>query len=90
MADGAGRSIKALAVSRRGVVAGGLMLAGGAAVPALGAVTSPRKALPQIAFHADRLYLDRSGGVEAYVPPAGLRSLEGLSEEALRRLVYHP
>lgn len=74
---------------------GGVLIAGSFAIvsPAAGGATLhawpvPRARRPVVAFHADQLYLDQGGTVEAYVPPAGLRSLDGFTEEALRRLVY--
>ena len=71
--------------SRRAVVGGGLGLGAGALLPLTSA--APRRAV--VAFHGDRLYLDRSGVAQAYAPPPGLRSLDGLDEDALRRLIYH-
>ena len=87
-------------VSRRSLFCGaltfGVLGLGGAGLlaPFAGAIGPVRKAVSGedavVAFHADRLYLDRSGKAEPYRAPAGLRSLEGLAEDDLRRLVYHP
>jgi len=81
--------------SRRGFIGSALLLAGTAAILSPSAGAAAVRALPMrraagavVAFHADQLYLDHSGTAEAYVPPAGLRSLDGLDEEALRHLVY--
>ena len=83
-------------VSRRGVVWAALLIGlGGAAMvsPAaakvacrLPAAVGARKRVV-VAYHDGRLYLD-DAGAEPYVPPPGLRSLDGLDEDALRRLVY--
>jgi hypothetical protein len=48
-----------------------------------------RSRRPVVAFHADQLYLDQSGLAEPYLPPAGLRSLDGHDAESLARLVYN-
>ena len=86
------RSEAADTVSRRSLVRGAVGLGGaGLLAPFAGALVPARRALSGVvAFHADRLYLDRSGKAEPYRAPAGLRSLEGLAEDDLRRLVYHP
>jgi len=76
-----------LSVSRRRFMGGALVLAGSAAVVhRLPGPAGPRRAV--VAFHADRLYLDQDPAAEPYVPPAGLRSLDGMDEMTLRRLVY--
>jgi len=82
-------------VSRRWFMAGALLLAGGSAAfaqpPGVGRHRLPRlnPAGPVvITFHADRLYLDRDPAAEPYAPPTGLRSLDGMDEMELRRLVY--
>jgi hypothetical protein len=74
--------------SRRGVIGSALLLLGGSAVLPAAFAATPRRMRPVVAFHADQLYLDRSGLAEPYAPPAGLRSLDGHDEAALRRLVY--
>jgi len=74
-------------VSRRRFVGGAIGLAGAAgALPCLAGLGGMRPAV--VAFHADRLYLDRRAGAEPYIPPPGLRSLEGMDETTLRGLVY--
>lgn len=82
--------------SRRGFIGGAMLVASSAAMLAgpsgatawrMPAMLRARRTV--VAFHHDQLYLDRSGTAEAYVPPIGLRSLDGLDEEAIRRLVYH-
>jgi hypothetical protein len=82
--------------SRRGLIGGGLLLLlGSTALNPAGAATTPwltglargRRAV--VAFHADQLYIDHSGEAEPYLPPAGLRSLDGHDEETLARLVYN-
>jgi hypothetical protein len=82
--------------TRRGFIGGVLLMAGGAGMlsPSAGAmarrVPAPSRARRVVvAFHSDQLYLDHSGKAEPYLPPAGLRSLDGLDEDALRHLVYH-
>ena len=88
MASADTRQARADMVSRRGIMLSALALAAGGAAPA--AATAARASRrPVVAFHADRLYLDHRGA-EPYRPPAGLRSLDGLDEEGLRRLLYHP
>ncbi|MEI9851899.1 MAG: hypothetical protein WDN24_14850 [Sphingomonas sp.] len=74
-------------LSRRGLMGGALLLGGGVMLPvAASAVEVPSH--PVIAFHADQLYLDRSGRAEPYAPPAGLRALDGHDAAALRHLIY--
>ena len=81
--------------SRRGFMGRVLLLAGTAIALAGpgGAIgfrvpTAPRARRPVVAFHADRPYLDLTGIAEPYLPPVGLRSLDGVDEDALRHLVY--
>ncbi len=79
-------------VSRRGVIGGALLIAGSAAMLSPIALRMPTRARARgavVAFHADHLYLDHSGQAEPYVPPLGLRALDGLDEDALRHLVYN-
>jgi hypothetical protein len=87
---------KATGPSRRGLIGGGfLLLLGTTALNPAGAVGAPwlsgalrgRRAV--VAFHADQLYIDHSGQAEPYLPPAGLRSLDGHDDETLARLVYN-
>lgn len=82
--------------SRRGFIGGALLIASSVAMlaaPSAGAAlrkpAPPRSRRVVVAFHADQLYLDHSGTAEPYLPPAGLRSLDGLDEDALRHLVYN-
>lgn len=76
--------------SRRGVIGGMLLLVAGSAPVVSGtALRVARRVRPiVVGFHADQPYLDHSGIAEPYVPPAGLRSLDGHDEDALRHLVY--
>lgn len=91
MADGIGRG-----ASRRGFIGGVLLMIGSAAMLSSPAGAAARR-LPVplrarravVAFHADQLYLDHSGKAEPYIPPVGLRSLDGLDEDALRHIVYN-
>jgi hypothetical protein len=97
MADGSDGMDRAVGrgASRRGFIGGVLLIVGSATMmmPSAGAVLrmpSPLRARRVVvAFHSDQLYLDHSGTAEPYIPPAGLRSLDGLDEEALRHLVYN-
>jgi hypothetical protein len=82
--------------SRRGFIGGALLVAGSAVMltaPSGGLAwrmpAMPRMRRTVVAFHYDQLYIDRSGSAEPYIPPVGLRSLDGFDEEAIRRLVYH-
>jgi hypothetical protein len=47
-----------------------------------------RSRRPVVAFHADQPYLDQTGLAEPYLPPDGLRSLDGHDAESLAHLVY--
>ncbi|MDB5684227.1 MAG: hypothetical protein JWM75_1925 [Sphingomonas bacterium] len=86
---------EAIGTSRRGLIGGGLLLLASTALNPAGAVTAPwltgplRARRAVVAFHADQLYIDHSGQVEPYLPPGGLRSLDGHDEETLARLVYN-
>ena len=82
-------------ISRRWFIAGAVLLADASAALAQPPGAGRHRLLrlnveepPVVAFHADRLYLDRDPAAEPYVPPTGLRSLDGMDEMELRRLVY--
>ena len=80
--------------SRRGLIGGAMLLMSGTALH----VASPagqlwprersRARRSVVAFHADQLYFDYSGKDEPFVPPPGLRSLDGHDQKALSYLVY--
>lgn len=80
-------------LSRRGVMRGAVLLllanTGGVVYAATSQGARPLRARRAVvAFHADQLYVDHSGFADPYLPPAGLRSLDGQDEEALAQLVY--
>jgi len=87
--------IDALATDRRGFF--GLVSVMGAGVGLLGtaagrAALTERASRPVWAFHPDYLYLDTSGGAEAYRPPEGVRGAAHLADLDAGQIasIHHP
>lgn len=90
-----GEGVRGSGLSRRGLIGSVLLLMSSTALHPVAAAgghwprppVRARRAV--VAFHADQLYLDHSGLAEPYLPPAGLRSLDGHDAESLSHLLYN-